>query len=207
MLRLIRSMDRRRWRFRVAFLRGEPALAREVEEATGAPPCAIGLAAKADLRAIVRLVRAIRREDAALVHTHMDLADYYGAFAARATGTALVSTRENADEFRTRKTWKRPPFLLLEHLSYAAADAVIAVSEGLACFLARAEGLPRHKTVVIGNGVDVGLAEDAPSRPAARSLLGLPGEVPILGTVGRLAEQKGQVDLVRALPVIRSAVP
>ena len=207
MLRLIRSMDSRSWRFRVAWLGGDPVLAAEVEAATGAAPIPIGLRGKADPRALVRLVRAIRATGAGLVHTHMDLADYYGAGAARAAGVAIVCTKENADEFRTRRSWKRPPFLLLEHLSYAAADAVIAVSHGLVDFLERAEGLPRHKTIVIENGVDAGIAAGAPGRAAARRMLGAPGDVPLLGTVGRLCEQKGQAWLIRALPAIRTAIP
>jgi glycosyltransferase involved in cell wall biosynthesis len=208
MLRLIRSMDPAAWTFRVAWLRDAPILASEVEAATGAAPFAIGLRGKVDPGALVRLCRVVRDERIDLVHTHMDLADYYGAAAARSRrGTALVCTKENADEFRTRRTWKRPPFLALERLSYAAADAVIAVSHGLADFLAEAEGLPRHKTVVIENGVDPDLGSTAPARQAARALLGLPGDAPILGTVGRLAAQKGQSDLVRALPAIRAAIP
>jgi len=207
MLRLIRSMDRGRWRFRVAWLDGDPALAAEVEEATGAAPIPIGLRGKVDPRALVRLVRAIRETGAGLVHTQMDLADYYGAFAARAAGVAVVCTKQNADEFRTRRTWKRPPFLILEHLAYAAADAVIVVSHGLVDFLDRAEGLPRHKTVVIGNGVDPAIATGAPGRAEARRILAVPDDVALLGTVGRLAEQKGQAWLIRALPAIRAAAP
>jgi glycosyltransferase involved in cell wall biosynthesis len=208
MLRLIRSMDPAAWTFRVAWLRDAPVLAPEIEAATGAPPIAVGLRGKIDPRALLRLCRIVRDERIDLVHTHMDLADYYGAAAARSRrGTALVCTKENADEVRTRRTWKRPPFLALERLSYAAADAVIAVSHGLAEFLAQSEGLPRHKTVVIENGVDPDLGSAAPARQAARVLLGLPGDAPILGTVGRLAAQKGQGDLVRALPAIRAAVP
>jgi glycosyltransferase involved in cell wall biosynthesis len=113
-----------------------------------------------------------------------------------------VSIRQNADEFRTRRTWKRPPFLLLEHLSYAAADAVVVVSEGLVDFLARAERLPRHKTIVVPNGVDESLAARAPEPSAARRALGLDAAGPILGTVGRLAEQKGQLYLLQAFPEI-----
>jgi glycosyltransferase involved in cell wall biosynthesis len=208
MLRLIRSMDPSAFRFRVAWLWGEPALGEEVREATGCPPIPVGLKAKVDPLALLRLCGVVRREAIDLVHTHMDLADYYGAAAARSRpGTGLVSVKQNADEFRTRRTWKRPPFLLLEHAAYAAADAVIAVSEGLVDFLERAEGLPRHKTVVIGNGVDADLLRQAPSRERARLNLGLPAAAPILGSVGRLAEQKGQIDLLRALPAIDRALP
>jgi len=207
MIRLIRSLDPMAYRFRVAWLRGEPALLREVEAATDGRPVPIGLRAKADPGALLRLCRLVRQECFDIVHTHMDLADYYGAAAARLLGTALVSSKQNADEFRTRRTWKRTPFLLLERASYAAADAVIAVSQGLVDFLEKAEALPRHKTVVIGNGVDPAIAFKAPPRDEARRLLGLPPRVPVLGTAGRLAEQKGQIDLLRALPPIRAALP
>src|SRR5262249_10327723 len=131
LLRLIGSMNTAAWTFGVAWLRDAPVLGREVEEATGAAPIPVGLRAKIDPRALLRLRRIVRDERIDLVHTHMDLADYYGAAAARLRpGTGLVCTKENADEIRTRRTWKRPPFLLLEHLSYAAADAAIAVSHG-----------------------------------------------------------------------------
>ncbi|HUD72863.1 MAG TPA: glycosyltransferase [Dongiaceae bacterium] len=208
MIRLLGHLDRESFRCRVAWLRDDPVLAAAVQEATGHPPIPIGLRGKVSPAALVRLAALVRRERFDIVHTHMDLADYYGAAAARLrSGTVLVSSKQNADEFRTRRTWKRPPFLLLEHCAYGAANAVIAVSEGLVDFLERAEGLPRHKTVVIGNGVDPDLGAGAPDRAEARRRLGLPATGPILGTVGRLAAQKGQVDLLRALPSIRARFP
>ena len=207
LLRLLPRMDPAAWTFRVAWLHGPGDLAAEFEQVCGAPPQPFGLRFKADLAVLPRLVGWMRRERIDLIQTHMDLADYYGAAAARLLGVRLVSIRQNADEFRTRRTWKRPPFLLLEHLSYAAADAVIAVSDGLVEFLARAEGLPRHKTVVIPNGVDPTIAMRAPHREAARRSLQLPAAIPLIGAVGRLAEQKGHRDLLRALPDIRAEFP
>src|SRR5262249_15299799 len=119
MLRLIEAMDGDAWSFRVAWLRDEadPALVSQAGRVTGASAAPIGVRAKVDPKALMRLVGHLRRERIDLLHTHMDLADYYGAAAARLLGLRLVSTRENADEFRTRRTWKRPPFLLLEHFA------------------------------------------------------------------------------------------
>jgi glycosyltransferase involved in cell wall biosynthesis len=204
MLRLLEAMDHEAWSFRVAWLRddADPRLLAEAERITGARVPCLGLRSKVDPRALVRLVAFLRAERIDLLHTHMDLADYYGAAAARLLGLRLISTRENADEFRTRRTWKRPPFLFLEHAAYAAADATVAVSEHLVDFLERAEGLPRHKTVVIRNGIDAAALGSAPGRDQARRRLGLPDGAPVLGTVGRLAAQKGQIDLVEALPAI-----
>lgn len=207
MLRLIGSLNPSSWRVRVAYLHGAPEIGAEIEAATGAAPCAIGLRGKADPRALWRLARMAAREHIDLVHTHMDLADYYGAAVARIHGAALVSSKQNADAFRARRTWKRPPFLLLERASYAAADAVIAVSHGLVEYLAQTERLPRHKTVVIGNGVDLDAAATAPSRSEARRRLGLPADAPVIGTVGRLADQKGQIHLVRAMVRVTEELP
>ena len=208
LLRLLPRMDPACWSFRVAWLHGPGDLVAPFAAACGGvPPEPLGLRFKADLRVLPRIVRMARREHVDLIQTHMDLADYYGAAAARLTGSRLVSIRQNADEFRTRRTWKRPPFLALEHLSYAAADAVVAVSEGLVDFLARAERLPRHKTVVIPNGVDEMIAARAPERSAARRTLGWPAAGPVLGSVGRLAEQKGHRYLLLAFPAILAGHP
>jgi glycosyltransferase involved in cell wall biosynthesis len=206
-LRLIRHLDPARYEFHVAWLRDEPALAGEFA-AAGARVVGMDLRAKIDPRCLARLIRYVRRQRIDLVHTHMDLADYYGAGAARLGGArALVSSKQNADEFRTRRTWKRWPFLLLERLAYEAADAVIVVSHGLVDFLRRAEHLPTGKMVVIGNGIDPGLALNPPPRAEARRALGLAAFDPLLGTLGRLAPQKGATDLLRALPAVTRRHP
>jgi glycosyltransferase involved in cell wall biosynthesis len=206
-LRLIRGLDPARYEFHVAWLRDQPVLRGEFE-AAGARVAGMGLNGRIDPGCLARLVRHVRRHHIDLVHTHMDLADWYGAAAARLGGArALVSTKQNADEFRTRRTWKRWPFLLVERLAYEAADAVIVVSDGLVEFLRRAEHLPPRKMVVIGNGVDPGLAAAAPGRTEARRRLGLPPFDPVLGTLGRLAPQKGSLDLLRALPAVLRARP
>lgn len=206
-LRLIRSLDAARYEFHVGWLRDQPILRSEFE-AAGARVEGFGLRGRIDPFCLARLVRTIRRRRIDLVHTHMDLADWYGAAAARLGGArGLVSSKQNADEFRTRRTWKRWPFLLLERLAYEAADAVVVVSRELVDFLRRVEHLPDGKMVVIGNGIDPALAEGAPPRDAARRALGVAAFDPILGTLGRLTPQKGSRDLLRALPAIRREFP
>jgi glycosyltransferase involved in cell wall biosynthesis len=208
MLHLIRTLDPVRYEFRVAYLRGEPVLGAEVEGAIGAPLVSIGLRRKIDPVALLRLISYVRRERIDLVHTHMDLADYYGAAAARLGGArGVVSTRHNADEFRMRRTWKRYPFLLLERLSYEAADRVVGVSQGVVDFLAASEYLPRRKMMVIPNGVEPALLEHPPDRAAARARSKLPPFQPLLGCVGRLEPQKGHTYLLQALPALLATRP
>ena len=142
-LRLISALDPDRYQARVAWLRGEPTL-RDEFRAAGADVVPMGMRAKLDPACFLRLVRYVARERIDVVHTHMDVADFYGALAGRLGGArCVVATKHAPDEFRTRRTWKRYPFMVLERLAYAMEDAVIVVSEGLASFLEDAERLPQ----------------------------------------------------------------
>ena len=204
-LRLTGALDPRRYRTSVAFLRGEAVLRRDFE-AIGAEVVPVRLRTHFDPFCLLRLRALVARGRHDLVHTHMDVADFYGALAGRLGGArAVVSTKHAPDEFRSRRTWKRYPFLLLERLAYEMDDAVIVVSQGLAAFLEETERLPRHKMVIIGHGVDGG-APPLP-RAEARAALGLPGLDPLIGSVGRLSREKGHAFLLRALPAIVAAFP
>jgi glycosyltransferase involved in cell wall biosynthesis len=204
-LRLLAALDRGRYDLRVAFLRGAPALAPDFE-AIDVPVVPMGPCASFDPLCSLRLRSYVAREKIRVVHTHMDVADFHGALAARLGGArAVVSTKHAPDEFRSRRTWKRLPFLLLERLAYAMDDAVIVVSEGLASFLETTEHLPRRKMTVIGHGV--GAPADALPRAEERRALRLRLFDPLLGAVGRLSPEKGHVHLVRALPAILAAFP
>ncbi len=204
-LRLVSALDPARHLVRVAWLRGEPVLADDFR-AAGVEVVPMGMRAKFDPACLMRLRRYVARERIDVVHTHMDVADFYGALAGRLGGArCVVATKHAPDEFRTRRTWKRYPFLVLERLAYEMEDAVIVVSEGLASFLEKAVRLPRRKMVVIGHGID-GVFSAGP-RPEARRAPGLPPFDPLLGAVGRLSPEKGHVVLLRALPQIVAAFP
>ncbi len=202
-LRLLPALEERGYFVSVAYLRGEPALADEFRGA-GIEVAPMRLRGAFDPAALLRLRRHVARGRFDIVHTHMDVADFYGALAGRLGGArCVVSTKHAPDEFRTRRTWKRYPFLLLERLAYEMDDAVIVVSEGLRSFLETAEHLPSRKMVVIGHGIDATSPGLAPME--ARRRLGLPPHAPLIGAVGRLSPEKGQAVLLRALPAVLAA--
>jgi glycosyltransferase involved in cell wall biosynthesis len=204
-LRLVSALDTTRYRVSVACLRGEAPMADEFR-AAGFEVVRFGMRGKLDPGCLLRLRRYVARERIDIVHTHMDLADFYGALAGRLGGArGVVATKHAPDEFRTRRTWKRYPFLLLERLAYEMDDAVIVVSEGLRAFLETEERLPRRKMVVIGHGIEA--APRPATRGEARRILGLPAQGPLIGAVGRLSHEKGQLVLLQALPAILAAFP
>jgi glycosyltransferase involved in cell wall biosynthesis len=204
-LRLLSALERSRYVAHVACLRGEPALADEFR-AAGIEVVSMGMRSKVDPACLFRLRRFVKDHRIDVVHTHMDVADFYGALAGRLGGArCIVSTKHAPDEFRTRRGFKRYPFLLLERLAYEMDDAVIVVSEGLGAFLEKAEHLPRRKMVVIGHGIDSSTRLAPPSE--ARRALRLPLHGPVMGAVGRLSPEKGQSVLLRALPSVLATFP
>ena len=80
----------------------------------------------------------------------------------------------------------------------AAADALIAVSAGLAEGLL-ALGAPAAKVTVLRNGVDLAAFRPPADRAAARAALGL-GGAPSLLSVGHLIARKGHDRIIAALP-------
>jgi len=88
-------------------------------------------------------------------------------------------------------------------------DRAIAVSGSTRDFLVRERHVPAERVRVIWNGAP--LLEFAPvSRDRAhevRAALGLPREARVVGTIGRLNEQKGHRYLLEAAPAVLRAHP
>jgi glycosyltransferase involved in cell wall biosynthesis len=90
-------------------------------------------------------------------------------------------------------------------LALRAADRVLAVSASLKR-TAMDLGIPAEKIRVISNGVDTERFFPI-DRGQARAELGLPGDRPIILSVGGLNEGKGQHRIVRLLPLLRRRYP
>src|SRR5262249_26488655 len=117
---------------------GEPG-AREFARALaarGVPVEAIRLGADVDARAFLRLVRSLVRARPALAHTHLVHADVYGQPAAwLARVPVRFSTKHGFNEFR-----ENPHFARADRFVGRLVDVHLAVSHGLAHYLAQTEG-------------------------------------------------------------------
>jgi glycosyltransferase involved in cell wall biosynthesis len=98
----------------------------------------------------------------------------------------------------------RPARLQLQ-LLLPRADAVITVSKKLADS-AKELGVPREKINVVYNGIDRERFRPV-DRVEARSKLGLPADAEVVVSVGHLAEHKGTLDLLAAVPRLVEARP
>lgn len=131
-------------------------------------------------RELVRIGRDFRPH---VVHTHGYRSDLVGSSAARAIGAPVVTTVHGY----TRGDWKNRLYEHLQRLALRRFDAVVAVSDALAEDLRARRG--ELRLVTIRNGW---IAPGRPlARDEARGRLGLSGDDPVVGWVGRLTPEKG----------------
>jgi len=144
-----------------------------------------------DPRALARLVRIVRRVRPAILHTHLVHADFLGLTAGTLARVPVrASTKHGFNAFRSSRV-----FAAADRTITGLADLHIAISGGLARYLAAEEGLPEERFEIVHYGIEPGPA------PAP-----LPG-APRLAIVGRLIPIKGHEVLLEAVAAARASVP
>lgn len=143
------------------------------------------------------VVRAVRAERPALLHTHMVHGDLYGSIAAHATGIRFLSSRHNDDRYLLG------PFRYVDRAFMHGVQRLIAISDSVRAFLESA-GLPRERLVTVHYGLDAVPARDSERTPAE---LGIPDAAPLVLAIGRLIAQKDHATLLRAFARVRERHP
>jgi glycosyltransferase involved in cell wall biosynthesis len=203
---------------RVVPLRGSSSVIARLQ-ALAADPSGVGVLLRPVLagrrvpsayRYLPALTEYLRTTHPATLITAFPFENLLGIAARRLAGSAtrLIVTERNTTTGTTRAgvKWKRrflPPLLRRQ---YPMADAVVAVSDGVADGLAAATGLPRHRITtiynpVVSSAVLVKAAEPTP-HPWLES-----GQPPVVMGVGRLVPQKDFPTLIRAFARVRAERP
>jgi glycosyltransferase involved in cell wall biosynthesis len=163
--------------------------------AHGTPVRNLGMRRNTELGALLKLRKIIRDGQYDVVHTHLFRSQIYARPAAWLAGTPVIVTTEHSigeTHIERRKMTSRVRALYLG--SELFSDATIAVSEIVRERLMR-WGVPEWKITVIPNGLDVDEFAFRPAdREQARQQLGLQASTYVIGTLGRLDENK-RVDL------------
>lgn len=198
LLSLVRNLDRSRFDPLVCCIGRSGPIGKEIE-AEGVRVEELGKLRKGGFdRKIVPLLRSlIRRERIGLVHAHLYHANLYGRLAAFREGIPIVVSVHN--------TYVRPRLRrsLANWWLARRTPVIVAGSEAIRNDIVRHDRVAPEKIRVIPYGVDVDRFDIPLSRREAREKLGLPVDRFLVGTVGRLEEQKGQKHLLDAVAILR----
>ena len=159
-----------------------------------------------DALALLRLVSVLKSRRVSVVHTHSAKAGALGRIAARRAGVRTVVHTLHGfpfHDFQGRVT--HTAYVGIERWLGRRTDHLLAVGTAVAVEALR-RGLARPGQLhTIGPAVDppsVVLTEQ--TRRAARELLGIAPDTPVVGTVGRLDYQKAPEVMVGALERMRT---
>jgi glycosyltransferase involved in cell wall biosynthesis len=141
----------------------------------------------------LRLALRLRLDGVELVHTHNPHALIYGAPAGRLAGAGVVHTKHGINPDRPRRRW-------LRRAAGRLVDAYVVVSPALAAVVRSDRDIHPTRLSVVPNGIDpMVFAPSSAARSAARAGLNIADDAWVVGTVGRLAPEKDQALLVRAM--------
>jgi glycosyltransferase involved in cell wall biosynthesis len=195
LLQLLPDLRERGWDVRFLMLHeNEPGaweFAGELERRQ-VPLADIRLRADVDPVAFGEVVAHLSRVRPRILHTHLVHADVYGQLAGTVVRVPLrLSTKHGFNEFREGRF-----FGLADRTVGSLAHVHIAISQGLAHYLAETEGFDENSFEIVHYGIS--------SRDGVRTY---GDHEPRLLCVGRLIPIKGHLVLLRALAQARTRVP
>jgi glycosyltransferase involved in cell wall biosynthesis len=215
------GMDRRRYEVWIAGGEGGPLW--DTAERNGIRTVRIRgfrreVAPVADLAVLLRLVGLVRRERFGIVHAHSAKGGFLGRLAGFLCRTpVIVYTLHGRDPWwpapdgsstQLRQAMSRGLrlFLFLERALRPVTHGFVAVSPSVARDAVLARVAAPGRTDVAPSAVDLDhIPEEADA--SVRAELGIPANVPVVGTVGRLDAQKAPLDFVRMAALVAAHKP
>jgi len=196
----IKHRDAQRFDVMVASLRARDAASRKLE-ANGVKMFYIDKG-KYSFANVVTLAEVVRQEKIDLLHLHGYSAANFGRLAARQCGIPNVM-----HEWAVLKTL--PHQFVMDRLLRGKTDIAVGVSQGVCDFLVAARSVPRNKTRVVWNGVNLNNFKTVePEKVQAfKKQFSLVPQHKIVGTVTRLREEKGNRHFIEAAPQVRREFP
>ncbi len=166
----------------------------------------------ADLTALWRLYRIMRRERFTIVHCHTPKAELLGQLAARLAGVPIVvDTFRGIYERAGSGRFRRWLLITMSRIAASCADLVLCQSREAMATLVREKFCEPDRIALLGNGIDIREFDRTKLNPVdldiARKALGIDPTRPVVGFVGRLVREKGILDLFQAMRLVRAQVP
>lgn len=190
---ILRNLDPDRFESVVCCIQDRGVLADEVE-ALGIPVISLGLMKRHghDRAVAPALVKLMRDRKIDVLHSHLYHANLYGRLAARRLGIPAIASVHN--------TYSRPRWLrhLINRFLAGKTYRITAGSGEVMRDILRHDKVAPEKLVLLPNCIDLARVESQLSPEEAKQQLGCAATDLVIGSVGRLEEQKGHRYLLEA---------
>ena len=170
----------------------------------------------ADLRALFRMIRLLRRLDPDIVHSHTPKAGLLGTLAAFLARVPVRVYHLRGSPMVTARGLTRAILKAVDRLTCGLAHRVICVSHSHRALMVEEGVVEAEKAVVLAGGSSNGVdargrfdpdRQGEAARSALRAELGIPTAATVIGFVGRLVRDKGIVELAQAWQSLREEHP
>lgn len=153
-----------------------------------------------DIQVIIDLYKFIKKDNVKILRTHQYHANLYGRIAGILAGVpAIIPTFHNLYVSPYKPKLHRRIFnYILSHFT----DTLIGCSNTVSADILKFDRVKKEKVRTIYNGIVIEEYNLNISKREARCIFGLPSGLTLIGTVGRLTEQKGQRFLIEAVSQI-----
>ena len=147
-----------------------------------------------DFMAIKDLYNLIRSKRITIVRTHQYHANLYGRIAAIMANVPCIVASVHNIYTRDRKLHRR----MMNYILSKCTDTIVAVSQAVKDDIMKYDKISGDKIVVIYNGIPLNEFDSSLSSKRAREIMNFPPKITLIGSVGRLVEQKGHRYLIEA---------
>ena len=200
-LSLCRGHDRSRFEAMVCVLFSGGTVSDQIAR-EGYDVTALNMANGFDIFRALRLISVIRslRIDIVNIHGQNPL----GKLCSVLSGAPVIVHTDHGTTVGSPVT-RRQRVVLFNRLLTPFINHFIAISQGMKQSLRLREKIPGNKITLIHNGVDVdAISKVSCNKTELRESLGIPPDIPVLGTVGRLAPEKQYPLLLKSLSILKN---
>jgi glycosyltransferase involved in cell wall biosynthesis len=167
----------------------------------------ISMERKISCRSIRKIRQFIHEEKINIVHTHGYRANLYGRSASLLTDVSHIATiHVSLYDYLDTPAFIRRIYLLIEKMMSFRTSKYICISAAMRHDLLKM-GIKNEKIIVIHNGVDLDIFHPRQADGSRCDALGISENNPVIGTVGRMVTEKGQIYLIEALSHLQDKWP